>query len=504
MKKLFLKSILFHVVLGLVLGLMAVGFMVSDKAVDAKSFWNSERHIFDQWVKSGTKNKCDALWRRLEQAEVPAPGCTTFELLAKTPQNFAKNKAHCDEIQVAAQVAIKHELEAGGCVVVRPFVNLEVRYDPIDPGPYTTWAYKYIVTNQAEGMFKAALFVFLVSFGLLQVGKLFLKETHTGWRRLSVVASGVLGLATFIYMLTDDGRLGVGDVVEIFISSIAAFLASLLFFLAGRRVLGWIQKGFVAGAETQTTLVNTAPSARGSEPAIVLDSPNATEVVATPVSMAHTKELPDQNQLVEVPPEGKLSPTVQLNHAQELPRALYWTRVWARVLDVTLAVFVANVVAIFIPSATLAIDGFTGIVVDRILWMLVYCVVVVAYDSALLPAYGTSPGKALFGLVVKTPEGFLITRKAAYERSLLMLSSGLWYMIFFPVVQIAVAYSYAKKGSVPWDFTGRGVVYQRPVKSFRRVFGIALAVAMLAGMALTQQILKHETRKEISEQILGS
>ena len=69
-------------------------------------------------------------------------------------------------------------------------------------------------------------------------------------------------------------------------------------------------------------------------------------------------------------------------------------------------------------------------------------------------------------------------------------------MVMFPYLQLVSVFIHAKSETLPWDFTGRAVVYQRPIGEFRRFFGILLAVVLVAGMAVLQQALKAETKRE--------
>ena len=72
---------------------------------------------------------------------------------------------------------------------------------------------------------------------------------------------------------------------------------------------------------------------------------------------------------------------------------------------------------------------------------------------------------------------------------------------FFPVIQIANGYRYIKKGSTPWDFIGRGWVYQRKIGNFRRFALIAVVILALLAFTVTQKMLKNTAKEELSTQV---
>jgi hypothetical protein len=83
-------------------------------------------------------------------------------------------------------------------------------------------------------------------FVLLTITAVYFRERKIGWRRLSIVAAGLLavisGLITFI--LSD------GKALVAFLFAVATFPVSLLLILGGRSVVKWVRDGFTSSKQT--------------------------------------------------------------------------------------------------------------------------------------------------------------------------------------------------------------------------------------------------------------
>jgi uncharacterized RDD family membrane protein YckC len=166
--------------------------------------------------------------------------------------------------------------------------------------------------------------------------------------------------------------------------------------------------------------------------------------------------------------------------------------------------FLAELAVTVLPAPSMFIAGIPGMLLERALWMVAYSAAIVAYDWILLPAFGTTPGKALFGMTVLTPEGLRLSSQAARVRSQTLLGRGLWFMLAFPYLQVLSVYQLSKQPALPWDFISRGVVYQRPVHFGRQNLGIAVAVVLALWMAGTQRVLKDQAHDELRQEVLGN
>jgi len=435
---------------------------------------------------------CLPLWKALDDPKPDLKECSQIGLKKLSDVGVIYARAECEKAKTQYIPDIKQRLKSERCA--NPFSDeVLIPMSPTGPGEFRPWADKYVWEDQKDAAFNIFMFLVLAPLVLLQVGRLYIKEQHLGWRRLALVAPGVVSLLTLGYWMVSSSRYSGPSSAEMTAGTIATFCATLGAVLIGRLIFGWVRSGFTPGkgavGDGSSSTGHKAPGEvhfESTAPSPLTNVGSALEPIRRLAQVANS---------VASAPAGPnaTSPDAAL---QEGTRASYWHRVWARALDLMLVAVIASTLGEFLPSPQFVVSGVMGLLLDRIVAVLVYCAVVVAYDWVLLPKFGTSPGKALFGLSVRTPEGLLIARRAAYQRAWHMLKNGLYFMVMFPYLQLVSVFIHAKSETLPWDFTGRAVVYQRPIGEFRRFFGILLAVVLVAGMAVLQQALKAETKRE--------
>lgn len=498
MKKLFLAPFLTQLLISLGLAIVVALVVIGSRAAVAKSQWLQQKTAYETWISSGSAKRCNDLWTELRNPYRHAPGCSPPEVanLSALDRAFELTFICPKKLEEQAN-KLEQQLRGAGCV--NPLAsNRLLPSEQTDPGEYSTWAYDYSISSQQGSIVSSFVVVLVCSFLLLQVGRLYCLELNSGWRRLNIAVSGTLAALFFVYLVMAESSIDEGEVAEFFVVSFGVFLSALSLILLYRRLYLWVSQGFNPRLGDTAKLFDTTATV----PSRALPVAAASVHVSVPINVPAPVAVSRAETIPAAPALNSTNPR-EVVRAEQLLQATFWIRVWARALDVMLAMFIAITLAVFIPSPQIFFKGTAGIFVDRLFGVFVYCVVVLGYDWTLLSRFGTSPGKALFGLSVRTPEGLLLTPKAAYTRSMSMLARGLWFMLFFPWAQIASAFALSRKQSMPWDLIGGGVVYQQPVGSFRRTFGIFLAVVLLAGMALTQEVLKGQTRQEIREKVIG-
>jgi uncharacterized RDD family membrane protein YckC len=156
-----------------------------------------------------------------------------------------------------------------------------------------------------------------------------------------------------------------------------------------------------------------------------------------------------------------------------VPQRRPWFRYLARRVDYQIITFLA--IAIPYPSTFPA--GLYPLMVSMIL-LLIWVFV----EAALLASWGTTPGKWLLGITVRTAEGEKLTYRAALQRSLAVWSLGL-ACGFTPITYLTLCNAAADLtsfGVTSWDQKGGYVV----THEHRSRIYIVLAIGFLVGSIL--------------------
>lgn len=185
------------------------------------------------------------------------------------------------------------------------------------------------------------------------------------------------------------------------------------------------------------------------------------------------------------------------------PIASFWSRVWARSIDLVLASVAGVILGILMPSVIIFNSGLANFLVDTVVCSILVCISILLYDTLLLSTWGTTPGKALMGLIVRNSSGNKLTVQLAQRRAWIMLGSGLAYTLWFPFLQLINLFLLAKKTSMRWDGSEYGLVLQAPIGDFRRAVVILFSIILMlffmslnvAGNYMYRQELKRELKK---------
>ena len=200
-----------------------------------------------------------------------------------------------------------------------------------------------------------------------------------------------------------------------------------------------------------------------------------------------------------VPPAMMESPSVI-----PVPKlATFWPRLWARCIDLPLVFLIVSIVREIAPSFKNLIPGGAGIFADLFFWMAFFCVAVLVYDTFLLAKFGTTLGKKLFGLQVRSVDLRLPTTDEAFRRARKHLSSGLYFTLYFPFLQLLSVFILWKnrEASTPWDLMSRTFVQQRPISYFRYVIAALIAIILITSTVVAQKVAKERTKEEFRSSI---
>ncbi|WP_219833984.1 RDD family protein [Paenibacillus sp. R14(2021)] len=151
----------------------------------------------------------------------------------------------------------------------------------------------------------------------------------------------------------------------------------------------------------------------------------------------------EQEKVLFVQP-GIANPPVQ----QRVYPVKPWQRFWARMMDIYLFFMIGSLLA----SAVIGFDykGNLGLLLlTTLAWLLCYAVI----DALLMAGLGTTAGKAVFRVVVRSASGGRLTFKEAWRRNLSMLYYGMGLQM--PVIMLLcmsrAQYRLRTEGTTRWD-----------------------------------------------------
>ncbi|MBU3541365.1 RDD family protein [Polynucleobacter sp. UB-Tiil-W10] len=304
---------------------------------------------------------------------------------------------------------------------------------------------------------------FLLFARLLRSG--ILMEKHPGWRRIQIVIAGLVLLIGVIraFVRLNNWR---NTFIEDVAISVLLALCSWVGFLLARLVMRWLKEGF-----------------------------EVTENAVIPKTVS------------------EISPTSVESAKQtkpEIPMSLapFWPRLWARIIDIFIVSLVAGlidlpglVLALLIP-ADMTMLLLVNETLASLLWLSLF---LYWYDSYMHYKFQATIGKLALGIRVVNKNYEPMSLSESKSRAYLLLSKGLVFMLFYPLIQIFNAWQ-AKKAldngqSVAWDCSGT-VVEQKHISKTRLVAVAVLAMSLLLTQLVLQRIQKDLTRQEIRSSVM--
>ncbi len=168
--------------------------------------------------------------------------------------------------------------------------------------------------------------------------------------------------------------------------------------------------------------------------------------------------------------------------ADELPKAAApWRRFFARSLDL----LVYTVIWIAICSLAFRANPLSRGFVQLLNIIIPYVLMLIA-EPILLSTLGTTPGKWIFGLVLRCADGSKLTYSSALDRILLVYQYGMGYVVipFYDLYRLYFSYAACQKNEIPWDEP-----YAYTLKDKKPVRIAAFLLAYIAGYLLLLGVL---------------
>lgn len=477
MVRLFKLAIWKHILIALFAGLLCGGSYYLIDLHQAKNMWKAECARYASWEGSEKQKECARLWAPIEE-QIKEANCYRFVRQSRDTYEdiflAIQQEEKCSDHVKAENPELLSAAQKAGCVTEGKMDKV----DYYDPGPWD-WKKHFYRNDDPIEIFSLVAVLTIV---LLIIGKLWFLETNPGWRRLAIVLSPLIGILAPILFYFCEEVFYIDTPIPFPWSSLIFAVISLPAILLARRVIEWVRAGFVGVHELPLNPM-VGPSSNPQ------DTSQAKKSLNKPAIQSRFCILD-----ISTPaPGGTASPVPSTSIAS------FWDRAYARGLDFIPVSILTAAFAMLLPSPSEIIGGAEGIFLERVVFMLLCCLLLVAYDTWFLSGWGTTPGKALLGIRVSNDQGGKLPRNEAFLRAIKVVTSGMWLTVFFPALQIGTGLYFIRKKSTPWDLIGDAKVYQKRIGLVRRVLLASVAIIFLTVFGLVQNSLRETTQSEIHQ-----
>jgi uncharacterized RDD family membrane protein YckC len=270
-----------------------------------------------------------------------------------------------------------------------------------------------------------------------------------------------------------------GNFKEALVLAPCALIVSILALVYGRAIFLWVAAGF-SGNVPQLPSMPLIPIPTRRVSAEMSNLTSESYAGTDPIGIEDQKHIP-------------------------FTLASFWPRFWARGIDLPLCWLIASIFAEFLPELSSWAEGPSGLLLAKLAYMAVFCLIIFIYEAWFISTLGATPGKMLFGLLVHSTGNKVPSRRQSKRRAWIYLMSGLYFAFLFPTLQIlgAIMAWSRRNGEQPWDVSAQTSIKQKPISFIRFCSAALLALSLVIFMIGAQSILKETSREEISRLILG-
>lgn len=176
--------------------------------------------------------------------------------------------------------------------------------------------------------------------------------------------------------------------------------------------------------------------------------------------------------------------------------ASIWDRFWARSIDFVLCMIASLLL-------TLSLASTDNIFINLALAIILPGIVLIAYDAVLTSSFGSTVGKAVFGIKVSPISGGNLPISMAVRRALKVWVRGNGCYLFFPAATIFIWWGakshIAINGTAPWDDASGTIVVQKKIGGIRKTFGLLIGIAALVVAIGLASLIKKYNKQQIRE-----
>ncbi len=179
-----------------------------------------------------------------------------------------------------------------------------------------------------------------------------------------------------------------------------------------------------------------------------------------------------------------------------------WARFLARAIDLAVVAVLALTAGIAM-AFSLPIWKM-GAIPSALLSTAVFGVALLGYEAVAVSLFGTTIGKAIFGLRISADDGGLLELKSAFRRAFWAWASGNACYFFFPAATVFFWWRGYKvlttTGGTSWDDKAGSTVTQSTIGSFRFLLGASVSVFLMLGSLILSNLNKQALKQELRAQ----
>ncbi len=175
-----------------------------------------------------------------------------------------------------------------------------------------------------------------------------------------------------------------------------------------------------------------------------------------------------------------------------------WRRYFARTLDYSIYTLILNIIGALIFKLNILDQNLLNIIIDNYVALALMLII----EPYLLSTFGTTIGKAVFGLDLKTENGTNLTYKEGFHRTFCVIKSGMGFQIpIYNFVRLYKSYQSSEAGQVlPWD---EGLSYTlKDTKTYRTALFLGaniIIIGVIALLFLVQRIPPNRGQLTLAE-----
>ena len=487
MRSLLLGSISTRILFSAVAALLIHAALVGFKYYGEQDAWARRVANYQKWEASDRRT-CEDIWNRLNSSVDPG-NCASTQDTLRTGEYIK-----CLDSRRNARPSALRELDASGCPT--EYSSFLSRIDkfpklrpPEDPGSWD---------QTLEGLH--SVFVYMATASIITTVLIYLMTQvlrdavlipHVGWRRLTSVVSfaGVVAGVPIGFKIFDHGGFSV------VVIALASGLGVAALMTYGRKVSLWVWEGFGSHERSKQRIPSGSQDKNDDPSPLAVAELTVREIVTSSPDAA-----------INTAPREDAPSASTATSLIDLPRAKFWARLWARCIDISIAWSIALVINLFVPTVGSLIPGVAGIVGDAIVSLIVACSVLILYDTWFLSAFGATPGKAIFGIRVISLRSRLLTWSESNGRAFDHLNSGLYFMLFFPTLQLfgAIAAWRRHDDQQPWDRQVGSLVVQKPINYVRYNATAMVAFVLIVSVVVIENAAKSMVKQQMRSQFSQS
>ncbi len=177
---------------------------------------------------------------------------------------------------------------------------------------------------------------------------------------------------------------------------------------------------------------------------------------------------------------------------------LPWRRYFARYFDISLYLLFWLAIVAFVLKENLLLRGNAGTIID----IIVQTIIMLFIEPIWLHFFGTTPGKAIFGMKIEKPDGTRLSYIEGLARTWMVIGSGMGYIIpFYTIYRSWVSYKLCKEKKIqPWDEDlSYTIKDEKKSRIIVYIGAMIIYIAVIVTMILAQKIPPNRGDLTIAE-----